>query len=211
MSPVMVAPRQRMVNPGLGWVWTNLLSPPAPSPIFLPFNWDNLKAQMGWVPRGGVESNSNGGSQTPLSQNSNVAVSLNRFVAENSAFSMDQITNQRRDRSITPLRSQLGGPRLRYVNDPLNPGAVIDMRHMLIIGESGNFTGGLVELLQWSTSQSSGFDIQDFYSNNLGQYFYKEYGALIQANPNMASQYIGEFLFNPDFSYLRVPYNNYVK
>ena len=154
---------------------------------------------------------SGGMQQNPLSQNSGTAVSLERFVAENSAFSMDQITTQRADSSWTFFRSQHGGPGLRYVNDPLNPGAVIDMRHMLIIGESGNFTGGLVELLQWSIFQSSGFNIQDFYSNNLGQYFYHEYGALLQTNPNRAAQYIGEFLSNPDFPHPRNPYNDFVK
>ena len=140
-----------------------------------------------------------------------MAVSLNRFVVENSALSMDQITTQKEDKSWTIFGSQPGGPRLRYVKDPLNPGAVIDMRHMLIIGECGNLIGALIEYLQWSTFQGSGFNIQDFYSNNLGQYFYKEYGALLQANPNKASHYVGEFLSNPNFKHLRAPYNEFVK
>lgn len=150
-----------------------------------------------------------GGPENPLSQNSHVAFSLDRFVSENQGLSLENIRTQRPDRSWTLFGSQPGGPTLRYINDPLNPGAVIDMRHMLIIGDHGNFMGGLIELLQWSLFQPSGFNIQDFYSNNLGEYFYRNYGTQLQENPNNAVNFLQEFLTDPNYKHLRDPYNNY--
>lgn len=59
--------------------------------------------------------------------------------------------------------------------DPANPERVIDMRHFLSIGDMGEVFGLGVEIMQ-STRESwrpSAFDLQDFYSNNLGKQFYE--------------------------------------
>jgi len=59
----------------------------------------------------------------------------------------------------------------RYVADPGNPKAVLDMRHFLVIGEQGELVGLLVETLQ--IPSKSAWDPQDFHSNVVGAEFFK--------------------------------------
>ena len=109
--------------------------------------------------------------ENALMRHSEQAVSLQEWTDANQGLTRSQIINQRHDRSLG-LRSQPGGPNLRYVFDPLNPNAIIDMRHMLIVGKYGNLIGNTIEGFQWSNGQASGMDPQDFYSNRLGYRFY---------------------------------------
>ena len=67
-----------------------------------------------------------------------------------------------------------GGPDLnfRYVFDPLNPRAVLDMRHVLVVGKAGPIFGNLAEVGQLVIDSSSAFQRQDFYSNKIGYRFF---------------------------------------
>jgi hypothetical protein len=118
------------------------------------------------------------------------------FVNANMGLTKDEVVNQRADRSWF-FGSQAGGPKIRYVKDPLNPKAVIDLRHMLIVGQNGSFIGNSLELFQWSTGQPSGGNYQDYYSNKLGYGFYKRYEKLIEQNPTRFVEYLNWYLNNP--------------
>ncbi len=113
----------------------------------------------------------------------------------------EEIVNQREDASQTSLSSQRGGPDIRYIQDPLNPNAVIDLRHMLVVGRLGTNTANTVELGQtaafWNKDmQKSGGNYQDYYSNDLGRRFYKEYGTLLKQSPRSFTTYLFNFLDN---------------
>ncbi|MBI4209405.1 MAG: RHS repeat-associated core domain-containing protein [Deltaproteobacteria bacterium] len=81
--------------------------------------------------------------------------------------------------------SDAGGPerKHRYVIDPGNPGAIIDMRHFLVVGERGELFGLGVELRQLSDSiitedaelERTVMDPEDFYSNALGVEFFTNF------------------------------------
>jgi len=64
---------------------------------------------------------------------------------------------------------------VRYVTDPGNSKAVIDMRHFLVVGEKGEAFGLGVEVFQGFLLNESAFDPQDFYSNALGAEFFRTY------------------------------------
>jgi hypothetical protein len=118
------------------------------------------------------------------------------FYKNNLRLSRDVIINQRKDRSWFGS-SQPGGPEIRYVQDPLNPNAVIDFRHLLIIRNYGEFLGNSFELFQWATGQKSGGNYQDYYSNVLGYGFYQRYGPLLKQNPERFVEYLDSYLHNP--------------
>jgi hypothetical protein len=119
------------------------------------------------------------------------------FWRSNQGLTREQIIKQRPDRSVTGIGSQEGGPGIRYVNDVLNPKNIIDLRHMLVIGYYGRAVGESVEMMQWLQDNESGFDSQDFYSNELGYQFYAEYGSAINANPTAFADYLISFLNKP--------------
>jgi RHS repeat-associated protein len=150
---------------------------------------------------GGGEKAQSGGN--PLtSSNGETVWSASQFYNFNFGFTGDQITNQRIDRSWL-FGSQPGGPRLRYVQDPLSS-AVIDMRHMLVIGKYGKEgVGDFIENMQWLIGQPSGRNPQDYFSNALGDAFYRAYGNSISQNPANFAIYLNQFLHNPQYSYIR--------
>jgi len=91
------------------------------------------------------------------------AVSWDEWVKANQGLTYDEIVNQ------MPARNGFAEePRLRYVFDPVNPKAVVDTRHVLIVGKMGPTFGNANALLQLKTDPSSAMDPQDFYSNRLG-------------------------------------------
>lgn len=112
-----------------------------------------------------------------LLDNEAAATTAGNFVAANVGMDRNTIINQ------MPVRADgmSGGPRLRYVRDPLNPnGVVIDMRHMLIVGKLGTTIGRIIE---WAQDQSestraSALNPQDYYSNALGEGFNKYLNSL---------------------------------
>lgn len=131
--------------------------------------------------------------QQLASYNGDNKASAYDFFVANTGLTQEQIINQRADRSIL-FGSQPGGPNVRYIQDPINPQAVIDLRHMLIIGEKGQFVGNSLELAQWAAGQASGGNYQDYYSNFLGYQFYQAYGAKLSNSPNNFADYVYEFL-----------------
>lgn len=147
---------------------------PAPDPLTDPINCNELRDLHG-------EADQN----------------LNDFINANDGLTKDMITRQRPDNSITRWHSQPGGPTIRYIRDPLNPDIIIDLRHMLVIGEYGRVVGESLEVAQWITLQESGINDQDYYSNQLGYDFYAEYGTAIQFNPTAFVDYLITFLNDP--------------
>lgn len=138
--------------------------------------------------------------QNPLMRHAAEAISLDEWLELNSGLTQDEIINQQPASNGFP-----GGPTARYVFDPLNPNAVIDMRHMLIVGKLGPVLGNANELLQLKTDPSSALDPQDFYSNKLGYRFYKysegkgAMGWIINnliSSPNRYTNRLGSFLKN---------------
>lgn len=123
------------------------------------------------------------------------------FMYHNKNLTEEEIVNQREDQSLTPLESQNGGPNIRYIQDPLNPNAVIDLRHMLVIGRLSVTAANTVEVAQgsafWDAGiRSSAGNYQDYYSNDLGRQFYKEYEGALRQSPNSFSTYLFNFLHN---------------
>jgi hypothetical protein len=77
--------------------------------------------------------------------------------------------------------SQLQGPIVRFVEDPLAPGKYIDMRHMLIVGfKYGTMVGFAIEVFQLVKFPKSAMDPQDFYSNSLGAQFNNVFGLQVK-------------------------------
>ncbi len=107
-----------------------------------------------------------------LAKHSDVAKSSDVFI--NSIRGLNKNGAKRQAPGQGFLDSQSGGPIARYVFDPANPDRVIDMRHFLSIGDMGEAVGLGVEVVQATRAKwrPSAFDLQDFYSNNLGQQFY---------------------------------------
>ena len=124
--------------------------------------------------------------------------SLWDFYNRYSGQSRDFVVTRMQDVSITGLGSQPGGPELefRYIQDPLNPKLVIDMRHMLVIGKYGRAIGESVEFVQWLGQKESAFDDQDYFSNELGYAFYNEYGVALKYNPAALTDFLITFLFD---------------
>lgn len=118
----------------------------------------------------------------------------------------EEIINIEKSNSLSFINSQAGGPGnsekngyFRYVRDPLNPNIIIDMRHLLVIGNFGRSVGESVELIQWLANNESAFDHQDYYSNELGYSFFEHFGHAIKFNPSATTDYLVTFLNNPDF------------
>jgi hypothetical protein len=117
------------------------------------------------------------GGRNPLMEHAEDAVTWEEFKMLNAGCTYDEIVNQLPSQGP----GQPGGPRERYVRDPLNKNAVIDMRHMLVIGFVGRSGGDVYEALQsvmfWSPGRmASAFNEQDYYSNQLGYAFFDHEG-----------------------------------
>ncbi|MDD2412121.1 MAG: hypothetical protein RBS19_02990 [Bacteroidales bacterium] len=125
----------------------------------------------GEVGRGNASNN--GGSDPYMNSHGEPVYTMNEFINTNQGLTRNEIINQRQDRSKTFLGSQTGGPNMRYVKNP-HDGKVLDMRHMLIVGNRPPIVGNLLEGFQWITGQASGMDPQDFYSNGVGYQFYMQ-------------------------------------
>lgn len=66
----------------------------------------------------------------------------------------------------------------RYFPDPGNPEVIVDMRHFLYVGSipiAPKTVGALVEVGQVLKDKTSAMNVQDFYSNALGEQFFKTY------------------------------------
>ena len=122
---------------------------------------------------------------------------MREFIEANRGLTRNEIINQEKDRSKTFLKSQKGGPTMRYVRNP-HDGLVIDMRHMLIVGKHTTMVGNLVEFLQWIVRDDSGMNPQDFYSNGVGNQFYMQFDyKLDSSDPQTFTDQLYRFFFNP--------------
>lgn len=136
------------------------------------------------------------------------------FAAPNVGLTRDQIVGQRGYDNSIPGVSLPRGPSVRYIQDPLNPSVVIDLRHMLVVAYHGSFFGNSVEIMQGLGSLSSAYDHQDYFSNQLGYDFYNQYSNQISANPTAFASFVQRFLLdrtgrsrntNPDLIRQRCP------
>lgn len=97
---------------------------------------------------------------------------LKDFYEYNKNFDYNQIINQR------PISNGMpGGPKLRYVSDPVT-GRVMDMRHVMVVGfQYGIAIGAGVEVAQLfrKKTRPSALDPTDFFSNNVGAQFHLHY------------------------------------
>lgn len=73
------------------------------------------------------------------------------------------------------------------------------MRHLLIVGKLDRVAGESIEIMQLITNNPSGYDDQDFYSNELGYYFFQNFGEAIKHNPTATADYLISFLNNPEY------------
>ena len=140
----------------------------------------------------------------PLQANIDQAYSIGIWYNANKGLTREAIINQRDDRSWTSLSSQLGGPSIRYIADPLSD-AIIDMRHMSIIGKYGKEgIGDAIENFQWLMGKPSGRHPQDYFSNTLGDTFYRSpYGDMIKNCPTCFPSAVRMFLLDPNYYYIR--------
>ena len=83
----------------------------------------------------------------------------------------------------------------------LENGKEVDMIHFMVVGRAGHTLGYANELQQFVRGKASGFNPQDLYSNKLGVDFFESYGSQINQNPTQISNYISEYLTNPDILY----------
>ena len=98
------------------------------------------------------------------------------------------------------------GEGIHFVFDKAT-GKFIDMKHMLVAGQFGNVGGLVKEFQQLFETPGSAFNKQDLFSNNLGNYFYLQYGSQLMFHPRKATEYISKFLSAPKiFRYSPIPY-----
>ena len=88
------------------------------------------------------------------------------------------------------------GPIVRYIQNPLNPSVVIDLRHMLVVAYHGSLFGNSVEIMQGLGGLTSAYDHQDYFSNQLGYDFYGQYDNQISANPTAFAAFVQQFLLD---------------
>lgn len=97
-------------------------------------------------------------------------------------YTLEEWYNVYEDNSYTEITTEAGykqglpaGPKMRYVRNPID-GNIMDMRHVSVVGYGmGNTAGDMVENIQYATGDpsNSAYDIQDYYSNKIGAYFYQ--------------------------------------
>lgn len=105
----------------------------------------------------------------PLDAYSDRAISPEEFIA----FVGERGLNEIQGTGTIPSNAPGPDISVRYIRDPANPNAIIDMRHFLIVGERGELFGLGVEIIQKLAGHPSAFDPQDFYSNALGAEFFR--------------------------------------
>ena len=110
-----------------------------------------------------------------LNKHRDRAVTLDEWTRQYSSSSLDDIQNEA---GGTFLGSRDGGPKIRYVINPVDNN-VMDMRHVMVVGYKFGYKGGnLVEKIQAIFKQPSAYDSQDYYSNFIGASFRHYYSYL---------------------------------
>jgi hypothetical protein len=121
---------------------------------------------------------------------------INSFENQNLGLTYYDIVEQRPNNGWDFTSSQWGGPNIRYISDPLNPSIKIDLRHTLIVGAMGRTIGNSIEIIQGINGESSAYDYQDYYSNEIGYKFFEIYGDAINNEPFQFVTYLKQFLLS---------------
>jgi hypothetical protein len=141
---------------------------------------------------GSVFTSNDGEKIDPYQDHLDEAITLDEFLTHYGGMTHYEVVTEMNN--TTRLQSSADGPALRYMIDP-HTGNVIDLKHMLIIGDTGG--GFLVELIQVLTDRHSAFDRQDLFSNQLGNDFFFHYGRTINENPSSFTDYFRRFFQYP--------------
>jgi RHS repeat-associated protein len=113
------------------------------------------------------------------------------------------LSNTRTNQMMSPQALMPDG--FSYLQDPLFDGAVIDMKHFFVVGQSsGEFMGYLNEVQQdffgiFNGANPSAWNPQDLYSNALGVSFFEKYHFQLNSNPRSMVHYMQEFLNDSQF------------
>ena len=83
----------------------------------------------------------------------------------------------------------------------LSNGKEVDMIHFMVVGRAGHILGIGNEFQQFVRGKASGFNPQDLYSNKLGVNFFNNYHLKIDQSPSQISNYIFQYLTNPNVLY----------
>ncbi len=202
-SPAAPPPKQYIPggsksNAG-GFIWDGKQDPPAKIP--------GSVGTYGVVPTNNTNQIPNyPPNKNPYQNSYNEPVySLEEFTNGNIGIDYFDIINQRPSSSGMP-----GGPTMRYVRNPTDR-KVMDMRHVMVVGFlTGNIGGGIVEIFQGlsglvgSSIAASAFDMDDFYSNNIGAKFNKDLNKKVNIPNNPNNRYNWRNNWVKDF-------NNFIK
>jgi len=115
-----------------------------------------------------MRGRSGGGPDDPLEKHRDKAISLKEWVNEYKNKTYWEIITER-----GWIQGQPAGPSKRYVINPID-GKVMDMRHVTVVRYGyGRTSGKLIEHIQYALRQyGSAYDLQDYYSNNIGHTFH---------------------------------------
>ncbi len=117
------------------------------------------------------------------------------FVQHSQGKTFEQLNSESRPRTIIhqPIPIIIDGgvdKKFRYVEDPTDPGGVIDMLHFMNAAQlpffSGELVGAAVEVNQWRKGDPSAFQRNDFKSNFLGSVFRTYY---LDPNGDLSQQF----------------------
>jgi len=114
------------------------------------------------------------------------------FREANQGLTAEEIMNQRPGQlPLLGIIPRPGGPKMRYVIEPITQ-KVMDMRHVIGVGYMyGELAGAIFELLDPSPSR---MDLQDFWSNRLGDDFGYHYGIDLISDPRSFVIFFDAFL-----------------
>lgn len=129
------------------------------------------------------------GHQKPLEPHNNSFLRKNHSteLSQNKGISLDNFFSIYKGKTLSYLLTEagtngpggIGGPKIRYVTDPLYPSVVIDMKHLLSSVIYPSSFGDLNEERQANSNNGAGtpsaHNPQDYYSNNLGNDFSSYY------------------------------------
>lgn len=119
---------------------------------------------------------------------------IDLFVNNYGGQDRNTIIGQRGYQHIAPGIDMSMGPITRYIQDPLNPNIIIDLRHMLTVAYYGPAFGNSVEVIEGLGGHPGSYDHQDYFSNQLGYDFYSNYKSRIDANPSYFAYYLSDYL-----------------
>jgi RHS repeat-associated protein len=122
----------------------------------------------------------------PLNKHRNQASTLDEWESHYNTCTENEIITEAGWKDGQPL-----GPQMRYVINPID-NKVMDMRHVSVVGNKyGARVGELIEHIQnlRASTRPSAFDLQDYYSNKIGDIFSSRRGIGTWASNSWASDF----------------------